>query len=669
MIRFSIILFLLICSSITYAAGGVDKESRDLFSDTWVGTDALGREMPLSEEIGGEKNDKVRTVGMFYITWHTEDKATKAEYSLDVSKVLSAHPEARLDGKHQAWEAKSIGNYYHWAEPEMGYFLSADKWVIRKDMSMLSDAGVDVLIMDVTNAVRYWEQWDTIFSVMQEMKAEGNVVPKFCFWAFNGPVITVIQELYERIYKNELYDDLWFNWQGKPLLLYNNKPFIDATGKKRQHANPNYDSTACTDASHLHYQDPDYCLEFYQDYTQEVKDFFTLKTMWWGYYKWAGERFVGTPDHWSFGYDLGNAKVKNLPPDSLVSYYNGSPEQAAVTPAQHSSSMIGKCWTREHGQPQLDEYDMPVSTYVPWLGKTVDNPTAYGIYFQDRWDEALQSDPAFLYINDWNEWTAAKFPPEHLRLPQTNGKVQFLGRASDFLFVDQYNAEFNRGIQPMKGGYTDNYYMQMAQNIRKYKGARPIPVIEQRVKINIDAQFNDWEKVAVEYRDTKGDVAHRAHNGYGNLHYTNTSGRNDILTSKVMADKTNLYFYVETASDMSPHTDDQWMMLLIDADQNAETGWFGYDYLVRDYKQQATSYKYEENQWQAQDKCVYAYSANELELGLALQPLGLSAEGFSFDYKWVDNPKDLEDIISLCTHGDAAPNRRFNYRCIYKPIK
>ena len=44
-------------------------------------------------------------------------------------------------------------------------------------------------------------------------------------------------------------------------------------------------------------------------------------------------------------------------------------------------------------------------------------------------------------------------------------------KPGDTFFVDQYNAEFNRSIQPMKGGYTDNYYMQMAANIRS---ARPV---------------------------------------------------------------------------------------------------------------------------------------------------------------------------------------------------
>ena len=58
--------------------------------------------------------------------------------------------------------------------------MTKDPYVIRKDMSMLTDAG-DVIIMDVTNAVSYWEEWDAIFRVMEQMKSEGNRVPKICF--------------------------------------------------------------------------------------------------------------------------------------------------------------------------------------------------------------------------------------------------------------------------------------------------------------------------------------------------------------------------------------------------------------------------------------------------------------------------------------------------------
>ena len=516
-----------------YIENSDDSLYWDIYPDTWVATDALGRMMPDHKKVGDVKRDKQRIVGIFYVTWHSDALASlNIPYQADVSKVLKKDPKARLDGNHKEWTAGS----YHWGEPEMGYFLSKDEYVIRKDMSMLADAGVDVLIMDVTNAVRYWDEWDVLFNTMLKMKAEGNKVPKFCFWAFNGPVISVVQDLYDKVYKLNKYKDLWFYWEGKPLLLYSGNPKMDANGGGVKNPNPHYDPAAITDLSNPHYGDKDYTDEFYEDYTKEVKSFFTLRTMWWGYYEWAGERFVGTEDKWSFGYDLGDKRVFELTPMQLASTHNGKVEQMAVTPAQHPISIIGKSWSRQYGEPVLDEYDMPDSAYVSWLGKKVNSPTAYGIYFQERWDEALQVDPAFLYINDWNEWTAGKYVAGKAPGSDLPGPATFLGRENPFYFVDQYNAEFNRTIQPMKGGYTDNYYMQMAQNIRRYKGARAIPKHNGYRKIKIDGTFSDWDNVKIEYRDTKGDVTHRDYNGYGGNHYINNSGRNDILRSKVSVD-------------------------------------------------------------------------------------------------------------------------------------
>ncbi|WP_344980364.1 hypothetical protein [Compostibacter hankyongensis] len=637
---------------------------RDLYPDTWVATDALGRTMPGEQEAGPPKKDHRRVVGMFYITWHSDQLAKlKSPYAGDVTKVLAADPGARLDAKHPLWKEGS----YHWGEPEAGYFLSKDEYVVRKDMSMLSDAGVDVLIMDVTNAVRYWSEWDVIFGVMEKMKAEGNKVPQFCFWAFNGPVISVVQDLYDKIYKTGKYRDLWFYWDGKPLLLYNGMPSVDANGGGVKNPNPHYDSTARTDTRNPHYGDPEYTQPFYHDYTHAVKDFFTLRTMWWGYYKWGGKRFVGTEDNWSFGYDMGNENVKIMSPEELVSRHNGKKEEAAVTPGQHASSMIGKSWTREKGEPPLNRYDLPDSAYVPWLGKTVRHPEGYGIYFQQRWDEALKVDPQFLYINDWNEWTAGKYQPGE-------GKTtSFMGRKSPYFFVDQYNAEFNRAIQPMKGGYTDNYYMQMAENIRRYKGARPIPVLKGWSSLKIDGDFSDWKKVAVEYRDTRGDVFHRDYNGYGGLHYTNNSGRNDIVTCKVAVDRDKVYFYAATDSALTPHTGNNWMLLLIDADRNPATGWHGYDFLInRKIVDGGTTtlMRYDPDRggdpWKTIARLDYRYRGNALELAVPQKLLGLKGNALSFDFHWCDNPADLKDPISLCIDGDSAPNRRFNYRCIWK---
>lgn len=190
MTRFIPLILALILSS---AARADAAEIRDLYADTWVGVDALGRAMPTADEVGPLKTDQRRIVSIFYVTWHSDSLANqKSPYAADVTKILAVDPGARLDANHPLWTE----GMYHWGEPENGYFLSRDTYVIRKDMSMLTDAGVDVLVMDVTNAVRYWDEWDTIFTTMQQMKAEGTSSQN----SASGPLmacITVVQDLYE----------------------------------------------------------------------------------------------------------------------------------------------------------------------------------------------------------------------------------------------------------------------------------------------------------------------------------------------------------------------------------------------------------------------------------------------------------------------------------------
>ena len=616
-----------------------DDTPADIMADTWVATDALGRVMPTSADTK-QKSDRKRTVGIFYVTWHDEGKYNMSSpYNGDVTKVLEASPNARLDDKDPHWTEGS----FHWGEPENGYFLSQDEYVIRKDISMLSDAGVDVLILDVTNAVMYWDEWKVLFDTMTKMKAEGNSVPKFCFWAFNGDVVNVVKQLYTRIYAAGQYKDLWFEWARKPLLLYNATPSVDANGS-------GHNTSA---------------------YPPEVLTFFTLRNMWWGYYNWNGKRYVGTEDNWSFGYELNDYSVAAMSPKNRAATHNGRLEQMAVTPAQHAISTTGKCWRVNTKEPALNDRDMPEQAYVPWLGRTVTNPEGYGIYFQDRWDEALAVDPDFIYINDWNEWTAGKYQSGKALGSDAPGPTEFLGRTNPFYFVDQYNAEFNRTIQPMKGGYTDNYYMQMVQNIRRYKGVRAIPENKGLSTIAIDGDFADWDAVAVTYYDTKGDVAHRNHNGYGGNHYTNDSGRNDIVKSKVAVGDKTVSFYAETASALSPSSDKNWMLLLINADCDQSTGWEGYDYIVN-YKikgdGQSTVMRYDSasQSWTEVGEARFAVKDNRLELCFDKSLIGISGNSATFDFKWADNPASLTDAISLCTDGDTAPNRRFNYRFIWK---
>ena len=633
-------IFLASCSSTFYPPTEADIAANDIMSDTWVATDALGRNMPAADSVGLKKTDHERKVGIFYITWHTRNNHNIAGPYTDVTKILTADPDARTQTDNKLWKYGT----YHWGEPEMGYFLSGDEWVIRKDISMLQDAGVDVLVMDVTNGVCYWDEWEALFSTMIKMRGEGNQTPEFVFWSYNNGPVNIVKQLYERYYKTNKYKELWFYWDGKPLLLYNADPSHDANGTYEASAN---------------------------DYPEEIRQFFTLRNMWWGYYEWYNKRYIGTEDNWSFGYSMADPIIRNMSPEELVSRHNGKIEEAAVTPAQHPVAMgddhigVGKSWSRKYGEPELNEYDMPIEAYVPWLGKTVKDPTAYGIYFQERWDDAIKADPPFIYLNDWNEWTAGKY----------NWKdFWFLGRWNNsFLFVDQYNAEFNRTIQPMKGGYTDNYYMQMAQNIRRYKGVREIPVNYGKRRIKADGSFVDWNNVNVTYKDTRGDVTHRDADGYAGLHYVNSTGRNDIHDAKV-AITTNgkVAFYVKTDKEITPFTangNDNWMLLLIDADKNNATGWYGYDYIINKKVVSSnitTLMKYDDGVWSEVAKIPYAVNGNEMELEIPLSLLSIKGKDITFDFKWADNPGELTDPIAFCLYGDSAPNRRFNYRFIWQ---
>ena len=602
------------------ATAPMRAQETDIYPDTWTATDALGRTMPTAAE-APLRTDKQRTVGIFYITWHDEGKfGLKSPYGGDVTRTLMEAPEARFEADHPAWKEWSM----HWGEPEAGYFLSQDRWLIRRDLSMLADAGVDVLILDVTNAVLYWDEWRVLFEEMQAMRSLGNRVPQFCFWAFNGNVVSVVTQLYERIYKEECAKDFWFLWEGKPLLLYNAEPSHDANGS-------GYAAGA---------------------YPPEIYDFFTLRNMWWGYYEWGGHRYVGTVDNWSFGYELNDERVAALAPTDLAARHKGRFEEMAVTPAQHPSSFTGKSWRRETKEPPLNQYDLPDSAYVPWLGRCVSLPEGYGIYFQDRWDEALGVDPDFIYINDWNEWTAGRYRPGFAPTREAvTGTTWFMGRENNFFFVDQYNAEFNRSIQPMRGGYTDNYYMQMVQNIRRYKGVREQPVTY-------------GYKDAAIYHDTRGDVLHRDHHGYGGLHYTDTTGRNDIVEASVAVTRKNIIFKATTADRLTPSTDTNWMILYLDIDGDASTGWEGFDYLVRDgqlYHHEAAS-----ESWDAISAVEVFVAVNSLTIVVPRKALGLHSKAFSFDFKWADNPTNPFDIISVSTTGDTAPNRRFRYHFTWK---
>jgi hypothetical protein len=126
---------------------------------------------------------------------------------------------------------------------------------------------------------------------------------------------------------------------------------------------------------------------------------------------------------------------------------------------------------------------------------------------------------------------------------------------------------------------------------------------------------------------------------------------------------------VETAAPLTPYTDPNWMLLLIDADNNPETGWYGYDFLINgrvESETQTTLMKYEQDKWVETSDLAYRYNGNKMEIEIPAHLLSVKGDHLVMDFKWSDNPEKLEDPVSFALNGDTAPNRRFNYRLKWK---
>ena len=567
-------------------------------SDHWVATDALGRKLPAFEEAGPLKQDKY--VGMFYWTWHTDGLA-KFSPVMNCTEILKNNPEAARDADHSAW--KGIwGGIFWWDEPLFGYYRTTDPWVLRKHAEMLADAGVDVVFFDCTNGDFTWKSsYMALLKVWSEAREQGVKAPQIAFLLAFSPTdgaLKAIRELYADLYKKGLYKNLWFMWEGKPLIMAY----------------------------------PDERIE------KAILDFFTFRP--------GQPDYVNGPsrkDHWAW--------LENYPQHGYGKKPDGGYEQVTVGVAQNACDASGgHCYA----------FNAPGSygrSYTKKSGHdTRDDAYLYGLNFQEQWSRAFELDPELVWITGWNEWTAGRWeswPPHDPYKP--------------FAFPDQYDRERSRDIEPAKswGRFGDVYYVQLVSNVRKFKGmAKPLQA--SGMKTIRMGNLSDWEDVKPLFRHYKGNTLHRDHPGQGDsLHYTNKTGRNDIVLAKVARDDKHLYFYVETADDLSPETDPKWMRLFIDTDRNKKTGWEGYDFVINRLapgKKAVVEKSMLGWNWEKKGEAEYAVKGNVLEIKISRNVLGLSKGALDFEFKWSDNMQDEGNIMDFYVNGDVAPSGRFNFR-------
>ena len=595
-------------ASVAEAQNKMEKENNLVTVDpsSWCAIDGQGNKIDPETAIYpdiAERNNKF--VGIFYFIWHGchgYDKpanyndvqipaATDVESPYDLSKILAK------DSVNPQWGPPHA--MHHWGEPYLGYYVSNDEWVIRKHAQMLSDAGVDVVVFDVTNAYTYIPVVKKILDIYTQMRHEGSSTPQFAF-ILNSSSSNTFNTLYSEIYAKKLYQGLWFQWLNKPLIL----------------VDPNAVPVAC-------------------------KDMFTIRHSW---YLWNNKG----ADTW-FGDGVDKWPWAGLYPQQ-AGIHEGKNEFVSVAAATHPISNIGR------------SFDVKTNTEPKFFS------SGKGTYFQSQFNRAMELDPSFLFFTGWNEWTAQR------QIASRNNEVSMPDRdvqKGDTYFVDQYNHEFSRDIEPVKGDFGDNYYYLLVDYIRKFKGVHRQPVTEKKYKIKIDGNMMDWQKVNTVYTDDQGDTKHRNHFGWGRMGtLVNTTGRNDIILSKVATDGTSLFFYVKTAEPITSCKDLNWMQLFIQVRGYNAPSWEGFQFVVNRTGVGTDKTILEKSKggwdWDKVKSVSYRIKNNEMELSIPIRRLSIiDTTDFSIDFKWIDNAAVDGNIQTCMSDGDSAPNGRFRYRFIY----
>lgn len=654
-------------SILPIAAHAQEAPTRDVFADTWIAVDELGRNVA-GPELGGPPKAN-RTVGMFYYIWHDGNTLR------DNAKILKAFPDiAAQPQSRETWEKNGFLNEgrprHHWGEPLLGYYRSTDEWVTRKHAQMLSDAGVDTIIFDTSNvdarnnrdlSKHYIQNAVNVCRIFSDIRSKGGRAPQFIFLTNGGDKrsASVIQWLYDNLYSKNLYRNAWFTWPD----------YADGGKRKPLVLGADWETTP------------------------ELQKFFTIR------YSWAfdsskrpkGTEGEGTwqktwpwtdsyPQHASWGANPQDLQSLSIAVDNGP-IYGG----------------LGRSSRGERGELSSQNIAFPGVE------------SKYGLYYGEQWDRIwtgnapwvsadrrFEGVPPFLFLTQWNEWSASRWdagahPLSNIPAVPDRFARQTLS-AGDSYFVDEFNPEWSRDSEPDRSGTGDNYFYQTIDNIRRYKGARAVPLASPPRDFAL-TNFGAWAQAGPEFRDDIGDTFARVDApGLGvdlsldpkntqPLIYNNRTGRNDFVSAKAaLGTNGDLTFLATTSAPITGTRDSNWMNLYIRDLSRSLPNWSGFSFRVAPNEAGVYKlYSYDGNgkAWSWKDTGAIVASevrGNQLAVRLTRTGLGLT-NGAPLDlgFKWTDNAlSQTPDPTDFLVNGDSAPNGRFAYhlqtQLVTKPL-
>lgn len=308
-----------------------------------------------------------------------------------------------------------VNEFHYWAEPALGYYSNMDENVVRTHMTQLSNAGVDFIVIDNTNVLMEWK------NIMV-----GNSGKSMYALYGTEPVIFLLDTCLKMRAEGlkTPYVVFWNrNVEGWGVTndIYNSivklDKYKDLWVYWRADANglakPLMLGTGTTGLSGVK--------DYAADYDSKLGALtlaknFTYRTMW-------GLQNSET-QNWSF---LNNTVNNPRHPITDETTGNTYYEQICVCAAAQQS----------------------------YMSYTTATSRRHGITFYNQWQQAFKYRPKIVILTWWNEWVAQK---------QENGQ-----------FVDLYTPEYSRDLEPMKGGFGDQYYQWMIQYIDAYKSHKTCP--------------------------------------------------------------------------------------------------------------------------------------------------------------------------------------------------
>ena len=466
---------------------------RDNVREALCGTDALGREiMP-----AGETNGKL--VGIFYLLWLGNDYSDEGEPYFEGIYDMS---KMGFEDIYSASGSPFLKMHFY-AEPLFGYYNMQDYWVVERHVQMFIAAGMDFLAVDATNNNIYKEPLSVLLEILEKYRVAGYKVPKIMFMT-NTRSNERVQQLYDFIYKDSRYKELWFcdtdegrNPEGKPWITMRTDEMVYL---------PN-----------------------------AVRETFYIRAS-----QWPNEPFKDNGFPW----------IEFQRPQPV---HNGV---ISVSVAQNAGMHMSDSVQYENSPNEIDYYNKNWGRGYTTEDKNSKDRVAEGANFQEQWDVALASDARIVMLTEWNEWSA-------LKLATT---VEGVGNT--VVFFDCATPEFSRDIEPISGFYGDNFYMQMIRNMRLFRGEQGEGISVQNAVISKSAVSETWNTVTSGVADFAGEKARSFINSDGSEVYTNTSKRNDITEIRVAQDAENVYILLSTAEDIIAGSDANWMNVWLKTDKS-----------------------------------------------------------------------------------------------------